>query len=125
MTRRIAIIGLVFGLLIVVAAFVPRITQDPAYHNFADQRSWLGIPNTLNVVSNLPFLLVGILGFFARPRDLPYVVLFCGVTLTAFGSSWYHWSPNNATLVWDRLPMAVGFMGLLAAITAERISTRA
>ncbi len=48
-----------------------------------------------------------------------------GVTLTAFGSSWYHLNPNDATLVWDRVPMTIRFLGLVAALLAERVSVRA
>jgi len=48
-----------------------------------------------------------------------------GVALTTLGSSYYHLAPDNARLVWDRLPMAVGFMGLLTALFAERVSLTA
>ena len=41
--------------------------------------------------------------------------------LTGFGSAYYHLEPNNPTLVWDRLPMTIGFMSLFALIFAERI----
>jgi hypothetical protein len=118
----------------------PPIAQNPSYHNFADQRSWAGIPNALNVLSNLPFLVVGVAGVWllasksrsaarvelidARER-WAYVLLFIGAGFTSLGSAYYHWAPSNSTLVWDRLPMAVGFMGLLAAVIAERISVRA
>ena len=47
--------------------FVPPIPQPQIYHRFADQRTLLGIPNFWNVVSNLPFILVGALG----PAILP------------------------------------------------------
>jgi hypothetical protein len=104
----------------------------------ADARSCLGIPNCLNVVSNLPFAIVGVLGLAvvfrwrmdpARPfRDpwerWPYAALFGGVALTALGSAYYHLAPDNARLVWDRLPMAVGFMALLTALLTERVSLR-
>ncbi|HXE89768.1 MAG TPA: ceramidase domain-containing protein [Terriglobales bacterium] len=116
---------------------LPRIPQDPAYHRFADARSWLGVPNFMNVASNLPFLLVGLAGlwfalgkgsearFTASAERWPWVALFLGVALTCFGSAYYHAAPSNATLLWDRLPMAVGFMGVLAALIAERIELRA
>jgi hypothetical protein len=52
----------------------------------------------------------------------PYFFFFLGVLLTAFGSAYYHSEPNNARLLWDRLPMAMGFMGLLAAVLGERVS---
>jgi len=111
----------------------PPIPQDPAYHAFADRRSWLGIPNALDVLSNVPFAIVGLLGLaatfsrrvgtFVDPWERwPYAVLFAGVALTSLGSGYYHLAPDNARLVWDRLPIAVGFMGLLAAVAAERVS---
>lgn len=54
-----------------------------------------------------------------------YAALFTGLTLTAFGSSYYHLAPDNARLVWDRLPMTIGFMGLLTAMIGERVSAAA
>lgn len=45
-------------------------------------------------------------------------VLFAGVLLTSAGSTWYHLAPTNDSLVWDRLPMTLGFMGLFAASRA-------
>lgn len=125
---------------IVLAAFLPRIPQNPAYHDFADQRSFLGIPNFLNVVSNAPFLLVGVLGLmflswsptagevvpFLHPQERwPYAVFFLGVALTSVGSSYYHLAPGNGTLLWDRLPMTFAFMSFLAAVVGERISLHA
>jgi hypothetical protein len=88
----------------------PAIPQSEAYHNFADKRALLGVPNCLDVLSNVFFLLVGAWGLrtvfrraqFLDPRERwPYAMLFIGVTLTAFGSSWYRLNPNDATLVWD------------------------
>jgi hypothetical protein len=93
------------------------------------------MPNALDVLSNLPFALVGTAGLvvtfrrrtrFDRPWERwPYVALFAGTALTAAGSSYYHLQPDNARLVWDRLPMTIGFMGFLAATVAERIGVRA
>ncbi len=123
--------------MVVVTVVVPRIPQDPGYHNFADQRACLGIPNCLNVTSNAPFLVVGALGlwFLARRRTTgataafltpaerwPYWLLFGGVALTGIGSAYYHWAPDNATLFWDRLPMTIAFMALLSSVIAERVS---
>ena len=112
----------------VIAVFSrPPIPQDLAYHVFADQRAWLGIPNCLDVLSNIPFAIVGLMGlavtFRRKPMEKwPYATLFAGAALTAFGSAYYHWAPDNARLVWDRLPMTLGFMGLLTAVIAERVS---
>jgi hypothetical protein len=119
---------------------LPPIPQDRSYHAFADDRTMLGVPNFLNVVSNLPFLLVGVLGLWTLlRRDVvgpegavlvsaerwPLLVFFTGVFLTGFGSSWYHLDPNNDRLLWDRLPMTVAFMGFFASTIGERIGTRA
>jgi hypothetical protein len=117
------------------ALIVPPMPQPLAYHDMADQRTWLGIPHALNVLSNLPFAVVGVMALrwllrtdmcravFHDPWERwPYVALFAGVALTSAGSAYYHLAPDNQRLVWDRLPMTVGFMGLLTAVLAERVS---
>jgi hypothetical protein len=90
------------------------------------------------VLSNAGFLLVGVLGLgvvlrgspaaraFREPGERwPYAVFFGGLLLTGFGSAYYHWQPGDTRLAWDRLPLAVSLMGLLAATIAERIGVRA
>jgi len=118
-----------------IAHLLPPIPQPAAYHNFADQRSFLGIPNFGDVVSNLPFALVGLCGliFLRKPRPEKlndrerqlYLIMFADLILTAFGSAYYHLAPGNARLVWDRIPIMMVFMALLAAVIAERVSVRA
>jgi hypothetical protein len=120
--------------------FFPPIPQPLAYHDFADQRTLFGVPNALNVLSNLPFLFVGLAGlaFILRQRPYPagrhfltgaerwaWCIFFLGTAFTCVGSSWYHLAPDNARLVWDRLPMTLAFMALFAAMIAERIDLRA
>ncbi len=134
---RLLLIGGLTLAAVIAIAFVPRVPQSEAYHNFADQRTLLGVRNFLDVISNLAFLLVGISGLLfvarrnSRSRFLqpferwPYVTFFVGVTLTCFGSAYYHLSPNNDRLMWDRLPMTIAFMSLLAAVIAERINLKA
>src|SRR5215469_11665902 len=63
-------------------ALLPKIPQDQAYHQFADQRTLLGIPNFWNVVSNIPFLVVGAVGLARFRDDAATVVLFLGFVLT-------------------------------------------
>lgn len=121
--------------LLTIAAFVaPAMPQPLSYHVFADCRAFFGIPNFWNVVSNLPFLVAGALGLvhvfsgggrFVDPREqLPYLVFFLGALLTCFGSAYYHAAPDNPRLVWDRLPMTLGFAGLVAAAIAERVDLK-
>ena len=118
------ILAVVGSLALVMS--LPPIPQPLSYHNFADTRSFFGIPNVLNVATNLPFLAVGLAGLMVarkcqRPARWAWGTLFLGGSLVAFGSSYYHWSPTNDTLVWDRLPMAAGFMGLLVALVTEYV----
>lgn len=114
-------------------ALLPPLPQDPRYHEFADSRTLLGIPHFWNVVSNLPFLAVGLLGLpaaWSGKGRLPtlqthYLLFFAGVFLTGLGSAYYHWQPDNQTLVWDRLPMTIAFMAFFALIIGEHIDIRA
>ncbi len=138
MNRRLWILFGVIFVAVFVVYLLPAIPQNEAYHHFADTRMFLGMPNCLNVLSNAPFLLVGLpgmwlvlsrrakRGLFVDPQERwAWFAFFLGVSLTAFGSSWYHLNPNDTTLVWDRLPMAVGFMSLLAAVVSERLNVKA
>jgi hypothetical protein len=115
-----------FGLAVISLLgllFVPPIPQPQDYHRFADRETILGIPNFWNVVSNLPFIVVGAIGL-KQVRDLSARIFFLGVFLTGFSSSYYHWNPTDAGLFWDRMPMAVAFMAILAYVIEERVDAR-
>ena len=123
MRDRLLIVVLLLPVILLHLLLGP-VAQDPAYHAFADQRGWLGIPNFLNVASNLPFVAVGLAGLAGVARRpgagrLAWAVFFGGVMLVGPGSAWYHWSPSDASLVWDRLPMTIGFIGIVVAVLAE------
>ncbi|MDP2240647.1 MAG: ceramidase domain-containing protein [Burkholderiales bacterium] len=127
--RHVVLAALVLGSLIGILSLAP-IAQDADYHAFADRRTFAGIPSFLDVVSNLPFLIVGVLGLRFCMRAEPgavrsaWTALFAGVAFVSIGSAWYHWHPTNATLVWDRLPMTIAFMGLFVALLGEYVSKR-
>jgi hypothetical protein len=131
---RAGLLLFVTCLVLGLAASLGPIPQDRAYHDFADQRTLLGIPNFWNVVSNVPFAIAGLLGLLVlasgrRPGALPdllpsYVAFFAGSVLIAAGSAWYHLSPSNATLVWDRLPMTVSFVAFFTIVLGEHVSVR-
>lgn len=107
---------------IVVVAFlmwVPPLAQTLSYHNFADRRTILDIPDFWDVISNLPFLVVGAMGL-RRFRDGASRILFFGVLCTSLGSAYYHLAPDNARLFWDRLPMTIAFMSLFAIAINRR-----
>ena len=136
MTNRAIVLVLITLLAVLgVMIFVEPMPQWPEYHDFADDRDFFGIPNTHNVVSNIGFIIVGVWGLLfvsgrsgkaaTGPLGAAYLVFFAGVLLTGLGSGYYHLEPDNQTLVWDRLPMAIAFMGLFAAVVGELISPRA
>ncbi len=119
---------ILFGLMAASLAgllLLPAIPQDQAYHLFADQRTVLGIPNFWNVVSNIPFIVVGAVGLAQFRDDAATIVLFLGFFLTGIGSSYYHWDPNDGTLFWDRLPMTISFAAIFALVVKERVGARA
>lgn len=132
--KIILLIGLFLISLIGVLSISP-IPQDLEYHKFADQRGWLGISNFNDVISNIPYAIVGIIGTFLTFRQknniieksefLAFLCAFAGIFLVSLGSAYYHFAPNNHSLVFDRLPMTIGFMAIFSLIIAERIDTKA
>ncbi len=136
MTQSHKVLLLVLAVAAAIAAMllVDPIPQDPAYHAFADTRAMFGVPNFWNVASNLPFPLFGLWGLaraqrgpldpLAAAQRTAWIVFFLGATAVGFGSGYYHLHPDNASLVWDRLPMTLAFMGLFAALVGEHLDVR-
>ncbi|MCC6370250.1 MAG: ceramidase domain-containing protein [Bacteroidia bacterium] len=127
---------IVFALLgitaIAGASFIlcmPPIPQSPVYHQFSDTHHYCGIANFWNVISNLPFLIVGWFGIYKTrmklKNSLPHQVFFASIACVAIGSAYYHLNPNNQTLVWDRLPMTLAFMSLLSILIGQFIQAKA
>jgi hypothetical protein len=132
-------LGLVVLCLLGLALFGPSLAQPGAYHQFANQSTWFGIHNASDVLSNLPFGIAGIWGFWVlhqslaqiiqptateQVRNICIAVFFCGLLATSVGSSWYHLQPDHTGLAVDRLTMAIAFAGLLGVAACERISAR-
>jgi hypothetical protein len=97
----------------------------PHGHPFVDARTWLGIPNALDVLSNLPFVVLGVWLLRRAAGSNAVRVLGIGLLLTGFGSALYHWVPTAHTLVADRLGMAVAFAGALALATQGWLGAQA
>jgi hypothetical protein len=125
-----------FTILCFIAAFLlPAMPQPLDYHQFADRRAAFGVPNFMDVASNVGFLIAGVAGliivlggyahFEFRRERWPYAVFFLGMLLTALGSSYYHLAPDNERLFWDRLPMTIAFMALVSSQVVDRINVRA
>ena len=127
--------GVILILLTVCSIFLlfsfTRTGQDSSFHNFADQREIFHVPNFYNVVTNLPFVIIGVIGllFFLQregvnTHSLAYLILFVGVIGIGYGSAWYHYHPENSSLVWDRIPMTVTFMSYFSIIVRRYVNRR-
>ncbi|HUL97581.1 MAG TPA: hypothetical protein VLT89_16330 [Usitatibacter sp.] len=125
--RRFAPVAWMAALVLGMLVHGP-IHQPPGYHDFADRRAWLGVANASDVLSNAAFLAAALWAFarlFAVPRAQRstawrgFFVFAIAIALTAAGSAYYHLAPDDARLVWDRLPIALACAGLLAAVHAQ------
>jgi hypothetical protein len=120
------------SLIAICFAALPPIPQDPLYHAFADRRIFFGVPNFWNVISNIPFFIAAIWGLRAlRTRNafteawerVAYCILLAGTAMVGFGSTYYHLHPDDSRLFWDRVPMTVVFMSLVATTIGERVNS--
>jgi hypothetical protein len=126
---RWIILAAIVAIAVVVTVALKPIPQPLWYHNFADSRALWGVPNSLNVLSNLPFVLVGLAGLFLALRDrsqpaqqrLALAVLFFGLFMTGLGSAYYHLAPDNQRLLWDRLPMTIAMAGIVSFLLLDRL----
>ncbi len=123
----------VFIITAIALYFLDPIAQDLAYHKFSDCRAFFGIPHFMDVISNLPFLIIGFMGIRIarkayRKETMSYFlmtfVLFVGVFLTGAGSAYYHYHPENFTLIFDRLPMTLVFTSLFGTIIYDYVDRR-
>jgi hypothetical protein len=133
------LLGLLVFAAVLVLVLVPPMPELKSFRELADERSAFGVANFWNVVSNFPFLLVGAWGIYFLLADewrtrafslpvekWPYLLCFIAVACVAPGSAYYHLAPDVDTrLMWDRLPIGLGFAALLSAVVAERISLKA
>jgi len=124
--RLLALLLLTAALAGALALLAP-LAQPLSYHEFADQRAFFGVPNFLNVLSNLALLLVAALGlgllrrgsgavFVERAERWPYVLFFLAVAATSLGSAWYHLAPDNtgaATVIYWHFSAALGAENVL------------
>ena len=81
------------------------------YHNFADQRSFLGIPNTMDVISNIAILIPALYLLQVRKKKSTMSnLLILHLVLLSVASSYYHWNPSDDTILWDILMIATTSM---------------
>lgn len=130
------LLACLFGPVLLSAAGVDVNVHGHAHlhahgHPFVDARTLWGMPNAMDVLSNLPLAIAGVCGWWGLRRGLldadtrrPLQVFFIGLLLTAAGSTWYHWAPDPLGLALDRLGMAITFAGAIALAVAERVGPR-
>jgi len=108
-------------------------SSSPVYdgadvHFYADQRSFLGIPNFFNVITTVLFLILGVMGLWKIGHQRKtflrtvWLIFFMATIGIALGSGYYHLDPSDQRLFWDRLSISTAFMALLAGVLTERIS---
>ena len=125
-----------YAALLALACLGPHVPQAAHYHDFADQRALWGLHNALDVLSNLPFALIGALGLWRGVLQAPVAVrasgarpwlalVSGGLLLTAVGSSYYHLAPDDWRVFWDRMGMVPVFAGVLALALQSVLSQRA
>ena len=93
------------------------IKQHESYRDFADKRKICCLPNCNDVVSNFPFLMVGLYYILYVKTSMLlniYYLICTGLILTSFGSAYYHLNPNSQTLFYDRLPMTLVMAGIIS-----------
>ncbi|KPF68797.1 hypothetical protein IP84_08825 [beta proteobacterium AAP99] len=131
MSARRALLA-VFAIVAIALGFAGPIPQPVDYHAFADTRTLLGVPYAMDVLSNLPFLGAGLWLLFAarawqrsaHPGAAALALAGVACMLTGLGSGYYHWAPANWGLLWDRLPIGVTAVALLAVLLAEHVDAR-
>jgi hypothetical protein len=111
--------GTVIAMIVVAMLIHGPIAQPARYHDFADVSEWLGIEHAADVLSNLPFAIVGMWALLRRRAGAAWTAFDAALVLTAIGSGYYHASPDDARLAWDRLPIALACAALLAAVHSE------
>lgn len=120
--RHAHLLALIALVAVAALALHGPIVQWAGYHAFADDRPWAGVPHAWNVISNLPFALAGLWAWpKLREAGAAWRAFCAAIVATAFGSSVYHWQPNDLTLLVDRLPIAWACASLMCAFLSERI----
>ena len=91
-----------------------KIPLPQEYHNFADKRIFLGIPNMMNVISNFVFLIPAIIHFKRTKKN---TLLILHIILLSIASGYYHLNPSDETIFWDILMIATTSMIVLITIS--------
>jgi hypothetical protein len=131
--RRHAVLLLVSSLLLAGIALLAwgPLPLGAHAHEYADGRTWLGVPNAANVLVNLPLFWLAVWGWcvtrlsaWPRALRLPWQGFHLWVMVTSLASAMYHAAPTDALLVVSRTCQACAFGLLILGLLAERVSPR-
>lgn len=125
------------GIIIAILTYlyIESIPQSINYHDLADKRQFLYIPNALNVLSNIVMLFAGFYGIWQcfyiysynllnTPSFVFYLIFFVAAIFTSISSAIYNFEPNNHNLFWFRCPSTIAMMSVLSGIICERLRFR-
>lgn len=131
--KNYSLYSIIVAFILVILFFYPSlpIKDKQSFFNFADKRFIFGVANGMDVISNLAFFIFGVMGLRnAFKSSLSKVAFYqcllysTAIILTCFGSSYFHLNPNPDTLVWDRLPMTMGFSAVIGMTLSERVNEK-
>ncbi len=125
-----------FTVALIGIFLIDNVPQHSEWLYFADHRSFAGIPNFLNVISNLFFIFIGVCGlrfvFVSQLRSYGFEfewervapsVFFFGVLVQGIGSIWFHIEPSASRLIWDQFPLTFIFIGIFGILVGDRIQS--
>ncbi|CAN8236667.1 unnamed protein product [Cochlearia groenlandica] len=129
--KRFLLLGL-FLFWLIIMFITPKIPLDSfRHHVFADKRNFMGVPNTLNVMTNFPFLIIGVLGFVLciggsffnislKGEICGWTMFYGGIASLAFGSAYYHLKPDDNRIFYDTFPILIAYSSLFSSFLVER-----
>lgn len=116
--------------------FLPPTNDIDGRRNNNQTTAGFIIPNFGDVVSNIVILIGGLSGALLLHRkengeiddsirnwqlEICLPIFFYSTIAISFGSSYYHWNPNNKTLIWDRLPMTLAFVSIFCYMLEDYV----
>ncbi|WZZ22577.1 hypothetical protein YC2023_123964 [Brassica napus] len=134
--RKRILVGSLLICWLILMFFTPKVPLHSfRHHVFADKRNFMGVPNTLNVMTNFPFLIIGVLGFVLclggsffnislKGEIWGWTLFYASVSSLAFGSAYYHLKPDDNRIVWDTLPILIAYSSLFSSFLVERAGER-
>ena len=88
-----------------------KVPLPASYHNFADKRTFMGIPNAMDVISNIAIVIPAL---YLLQKQKKFSLLSIHILLIALASTYYHLQPTDDRIFWDMLFIATTHVVLLS-----------